>query len=132
MEVGEPPSRTPAACWVVYGLSPPEEVPPRYTGPFKVTPATNDVNSLKKAVKAEWDASNPGNVLNMFKLTVKVYKGNVLEMRIRDEAPTAPNLLEKKVTTCVENSMEVKLYFCQSTRNQAKLPRTYFKFDFTM
>ena len=76
VEVGDgnqPPS-LPAACWVVYRLSPPEEVPPRYTVPFKVTPATNDVDSLKKAVRPTWDP------VEQAKLTVKDYKGNVLQV----------------------------------------------------
>jgi hypothetical protein len=55
--------------WVKYG-----------TAVFKVSPATNDVDSLKEAVKAKWDASNPGNVLNIFTLTVKNCSGTVLEV----------------------------------------------------
>ena len=60
------------------------------TAVFEVAPAKNTVDSLKKAVKAEWDASNPGNVLNMFKLTVKDYEGNVL----RPSAPLKTNTEE--------------------------------------
>ena len=58
-----------AEFWVKFGNS-----------TFKVVPATNDVDSLKKAVKAEWDASNPTIVLNIFKLTVKDKAGKVLEV----------------------------------------------------
>ena len=55
-------------CWVKYG-----------DAVFKVEPAANDVDSLKKAVKAEWDASNPG-VLNIFTLVVKDHTLTVLEV----------------------------------------------------
>ena len=37
---------------------------------FRVTPAIPDIDGLKKAVKAEWDASNPKEPLNFFKLKV--------------------------------------------------------------
>ena len=47
---------------------------------FEVEPAKNTVDSLKKAVKAEWDASNPGNVLNIFTLVVKDHTLTVLEV----------------------------------------------------
>ena len=37
---------------------------------FQVTPAIANIDGLKKAVKAEWDASNPKEPLNVFKLKV--------------------------------------------------------------
>ena len=37
---------------------------------FRVTPIIADIDGLKKAVKAEWDASNPKEPLNVFKLKV--------------------------------------------------------------
>ena len=47
---------------------------------FEVVPAANTVDSLKDAVKAKWDASNPGNVLNIFTLVVKDHTLTVLEV----------------------------------------------------
>ena len=62
-----PPTAVPSPIWVSYG-----------TAVFIVSPAANNVDSLKKAVKAKWDASNPRNVLNIFNLTVKDDMGKVL------------------------------------------------------
>jgi hypothetical protein len=67
----------PSPIWVKYG-----------TAVFEVTPAKNNVDSLKEAVKAKWDSSNPGHVLNMFQLTVKDHKGNMLEVDAALEANT--------------------------------------------
>ena len=80
----QPLSRTLAACWVVYRLSPPGEVPQRYTVPFEVAPAKNTVDSLKKAVRPTWDP------VEQAMLTVKDYKGNVL----RPSAPLKTNTEE--------------------------------------
>ena len=59
--------------------APPERVWVKYGAvTFKVTPATNDVDSLKKAVKAEWEA-NKSTKLDVFQLTVKDHSGKVLK-----------------------------------------------------
>jgi hypothetical protein len=73
------------ATWVRYG-----------TAVFEVSPTKSTVDSLKDAVKAKWDASNPGNILNVFTLTVKDHTGNVLEV----DAPLRAN--SKKTAYIVE------------------------------
>ena len=48
---------------------------------FKVTPARDNVDSLKNAVKAEWDARNPeAQLKNRFWLVVKDCSGTVLKV----------------------------------------------------
>ena len=53
---------------------------------FEVTPVKNNVDSLKDAVKAKWEA-NVDTKLNAMKLTVKDYSGTVL----RASAPLQGN-----------------------------------------
>ena len=60
---------------------------------FRVTPIIADIDGLKKAVKAEWDASNPKEPLNVFKL--KVYAHDAAAgawVEVPEDAPLVTNV----------------------------------------